>query len=238
MVYGWVAGVFSLTLRRTMHPVKLNRHLLLVMIAAMLTGCGEKQNLDTPEPYYDISYTGEAQLGDTLYFTSTAPMNKSHEWDFGNGVTSVELEPRYVFYTMPHNGTTILDDTVTLIVNHAVYRPNIKVIRLRPGISKITGNWVWKGGKVMLYGNCCPGMTAGSLNDTTFAVTAIDTFTVRAGSANLTYLADSNYYSDERHANTGHYNSTTLRYTPDTLYFTSRNGTDTGWVETTYYHKY
>jgi hypothetical protein len=107
---------------------------------------------------------------------------------------------------------------------------------LKPGIHWVVGNYTWKGGKFRLFGTCCPGMSNSPLADTVFAVTAWDENTVKAWGNNLRYLADSNYYSNER--STGLYNGTWVIYTRDTLFFRQRTGDANGWAETTYFHKF
>ncbi len=37
------------------------------------------------KPIYDFTYSGKPQAGDTLNFTSTAPLGSTYLWDFGDG---------------------------------------------------------------------------------------------------------------------------------------------------------
>lgn len=211
--------------------------LLFLPALLVVTGC-QRYPVPKEQPYYDVSYSGEMTLGEPISFQSSAPANSTYLWIFGDGNVSTQASPKYTYYSLKHNGTEILDDTVTLVINNDIYRTNIKTFRLKPGVLKVAGGHVWKGGRFTMYKSCCAGLTNHTLNDTVFNVTVTDDTTVRTWDINLRYLADSNYYSNERRPNVGRFNSTTLIYTKDTLYFRQRTGTDTGWAETTYYHKY
>lgn len=213
------------------------RILSYISIGALLaTASCQRYAVPQQQPLYEVTYSGELLLGEPITFQSTAPSNSTFLWLLGDGNESLQQAPTHTFYTLAHNGTEILDDTVTLIINNNIYRPNIKTFRLKPNVEKLKGTHVWKGGYFSLHGNCCAGMADHSLNDTLFGITVTDEYTVKTWGLNLPYLSDSNYYSNDRRASL--YNSTRLRYTKDTIYFMQRIGTDTGYAEIRYYHKY
>jgi|GEM_PF-6458747 len=209
--------------------------LALLLLLWTSAGC-EKNDVPKQQPTYEISYSGEPELGEPLTFQSTAPAGATYLWEFNDGNFSSQQTPTYTYYTLRNNGADIADDTVTLIVNSDIYRPSYKIFRLKPGVSKVTGTRVWRWGKFITHGSCCPGASSHALNDTTFGVTKTDDYTVKVWGVNLKYLADSNYYSNERSA--GWYNATTLIYRKDTMYFIQRTGLDTSWGETVYAHKF
>jgi hypothetical protein len=204
--------------------------------ALIAAACGEKVPLKNPQSAYDITYSGNLYIGQRLKFQSNAPAGSTYLWKFGDGHVSTQVSPEYTYYSIAHNGTTIIDDTVTLIINNDIYRPNYKFFKLKPNVNDVAGNHVWKGGYFSVHGNCCPGLTDHSLADTSFVVSPIDEYAVGAWSGKLVYLADSNYYSNERSST--RYNATWLRYTKDTLFFMQRSGTVDGYAQTTYFHKY
>jgi len=207
---------------------------ILLVVAA--TGCGEKVPLEAKKSTFDISYSGNQFIGDTIRFQSSAPYGKKLTWKFGDGTTSTETSPQHVYYHVPYVGNTIVEDTVTMIVDNDIYQPNIKLLLLKPGIQKLVANFNWSGGRFTLHGNCCPALTDHVLNDTIFMISAVDEYTIGAWGSSLPYLPDSNYYSNERV--TGRYNAVWVAYTPDTLFFKQRSGTKDGWAEITYFHKY
>lgn len=205
-------------------------------LVAGLSGCGEKVPLKATNSTYDISYSGDLIVGNAIQFQSSTPEKKKVLWIFSDGVTSAEQSPLHTFYKVSHIGNQIVEDTVTLIVDNDIYHPNRKTFTLLPPVPFITKNFPWKGGKFKMYGSCCPGLTDHALNDTTFAIAKVDSNTVRTWGAELPYLADSNYFSNERTA--GRYNAVWIRYTKDTLYFKETSGDKDGWAEVTYYHKF
>ncbi len=230
-------ALFNVTfMPENMYLKPIYRLVLAVWMINLLTGCGEKVPLPHAKTGYEISYSGNLVIGDTISFQSTAPAGSTFKWTFGDGVTSLEATPKHTYYRAQSSGALIIDDTVTLIVNNDIYYPNMKFLRLKPAVQRVKGTHTWKGGKFTLHGGCCPGLTNHALSDTTFVVTVTDSLTVKTWGTNLPFLADSNYFSNER--NVGHFNATWLKYTKDTLFFRQRSGTDTGWAETTYYHKY
>lgn len=212
------------------------RLVIAVCIINCLSGCGEKVPLKATRSDYIISTSGNLVIGDTIQFQSSAPAGTECLWKFGDGHVSIEENPRHVYYSVPSNGAAIVEDTVVFIVNNDIYHPNVKLIKLKPGVQKLNGNRLWKGGYFKLFGSCCPGYVNHPLNDTTFDISVADSFTIKTWDTKLPYLADSNYYSNERKANK--YNATYIRYTRDTIYFKQRTGNDTAWAETTYFHKY
>jgi len=218
----------------------LRRSISLLMVAASVTAflqsCGEKVPLPQRKSTFDITYSGDLYLGDSIQFQTNAPAGKHLLWLFGDGESSIETSPKHAFLKPPFNGADIALDTVTLIVDHDIYQPNKIAILLKPGIKWVVGNYTWKGGKFRMHGTCCPGLSDHALADTVFPVTAWDEYTVKCWGNNLRYLADSNYYSNER--STGMYNGTWVIYTRDTLFFRQRTGDENGWAETTYYHKF
>jgi hypothetical protein len=210
--------------------------LLTLGLLFLFASCGEKVPLDGHHPAYDISYSGNLILGEPIRFQSSAPAGSSLLWKFGDGTVSTQFSPTYSYYSIAHVGNTIVDDTVVLIVDNDIYHPNIKYFQLKPCVNKVAGNFFWQGGTFAIHGNCCPGLSDHSLPDTTFKVFPVDDYTVSTWSGKLNYLVDSNYYSNER--SSSRYNATWLKYTKDTLYFMQRSGTDTGWAEIRYFHKY
>jgi hypothetical protein len=205
-------------------------------LVALVSGCGEKVPLPARKSTYDISISGDLYLGEPIQFSTNAPSGKRLLWKFGDGETSIETSPIHIYSTVPSNGSAILDDTVTLIVDNDIYQPNTSTFRLKPGIRLLLGTHVWKGGKFTMHGNCCPGYTNHVLADTIFNIAAVDEYTIGTWGNSLPYLADSNYYSNERV--TGMYNNTWIKYTTDTIYFNQRSGSQAGWYEVSYYHKY
>ncbi|MCF8449654.1 MAG: PKD domain-containing protein [Taibaiella sp.] len=215
---------------------KIYRPVIFLCLLAILQSCGEKVPLPAKNSTYDISYTGNMEIGEKIIFQTDAPAGSQLLWLFSDGNSSTLANPEQVFYKLSYNGAAIADDTVTLIVNNDVYHRNVKTFRLRPNVGKLAGMRAWKGGNFSLHGNCCPGFTNHSLNDTLFGISVADSFTLKSWSAVMPYLADSNYYSNER--SSGRYNATWLRYTRDTLFFRQRSGTADGWTEITYFHKF
>ncbi len=218
------------------HSVLMNIRTLIVAGLAGLSSCSISDPLPKQQPLYDVSYSGNLIIGDSISFQSSAPANSVFHWTFSNGTESFQAQPRIAFYKSHANGAAIADDTVILVVNNALYRPNIKTFRLKPPVPRVIGNRAWKGGYQKLYGKCCPGLVPQPLNDTTFNTIAIDENTVATWSNNIPWLADSAYFSNERRV--GRHNATTLRYTKDTLFFSTRTGNDTSWIEYSWYHKY
>ncbi|GAA4469934.1 hypothetical protein GCM10023093_30230 [Nemorincola caseinilytica] len=219
------------------HKTIFSACLAFVTALSLLTSC-EKYPVPKTQPYYDVTYSGEMILGEPVSFQSSAPANSTYQWIFGDGNISTQASPKYTYYTLKGTGTEIGDDTVTLIINNDIYHPNIKTFKLKPPVPKITGMRTWRGGRFTTYKNCCPGQTNQTLNDTLFNIAMEDENTVRTWNIRLPYLADSNYFSNERSNGVGRFNSTTLIYTKDTIFFRQRTGTDTGWGETTYFHKF
>lgn len=205
------------------------------LLALILAAC-EKHPVPKQQQLYEVSYSGELILGEPITFQSSAPSTSKFWWKFGDGNESIQQAPTHTYYTLKHNGTEILEDTVTLIVNGDIYRPNTKTFKLKPNVKKVAGTHVWLGGRITKHGNCCPGLVDHALNDTTFGSTIVDDYTVRSWGATLPYLADSNYFSNER--TRGLYNAVFIKFTADTLYFKQRVGTDTGYAEMTWFHLY
>jgi hypothetical protein len=215
---------------------KIYRPVIFLCLLATLQSCGEKVPLPAIKSTYDISYSGNMEIGEKISFQASAPAGSQLLWLFSDGNNSTQVNPEQVFYKLSHNGAAIVDDTVILIVNNDVYHPNVKTFRLRPNVGRLAGVRTWRGGYFSLHGNCCPGITNRSLSDTLFGISVVDSFTLRSWSAVMPYLADSNYYSNER--SSGRYNATWLRYTRDTIFFRQRSGSADGWTEITYFHKY
>lgn len=218
-------------MHRTLKPYIYTTALLALIIAA----CG-KHPVPKGQQLYEVSYSGEQILGEPMTFQSSAPSNSKFLWIFGDGNESIQQMPTHTYYKLRHDGTTIIEDTVTLIVNNDIYRTNIKSFKLKPNVKKVSGTHVWQGGYISKHGNCCAGLVDHALNDTTFGITIVDEYAVRAYATALPYLADSNYFSNER--TRGLYNSIFVRFTKDTLFFKERVGTDTGYFEVRYFHKY
>lgn len=214
----------------------LFRAALVAVLFAGLAGCGEKVPLKATSSTYEISWSGDLVVGSSIQFQSSAPDKKSLLWIFSDGVTTTETSPVHMFYKVSSIGSVQVEDTVTLIVDNDIYHPNRKIFKLLPPVPFIINNFSWKGGKFKMYGNCCPGLSDHALNDTNFVIAKVDSNTVRTWGAELPYLADSNYFSNERAA--GRYNAVWLRYTKDTLYFMQTSGDKDGWAEVTYYHKF
>ncbi len=209
---------------------------LIAALVAGLTGCGEKVPLKAANSTYEISYSGDLVVGSPIQFQSSTPEKKKVLWLFSDGVTSTELAPVHTFYKVSHIGAQIAEDTVTLIVDNDIHHPNRKTFMLAPPVPHLTKNFPWKGGRFTMFGNCCPGLANHVLNDTTFAITKADSNTLRTWGAELPYLADSNYFSNERTAT--RYNAVWIKYTKDTLYFKQTSGDKDGWAEVSYYHKF
>ena len=77
--------------------------LLSLLLVAVITGCQKSGNSATsdPEPVasFKINNTIEAGVvmeGTTIEFDNRSENADSYEWDFGNGVTSAERNPRDV----------------------------------------------------------------------------------------------------------------------------------------------
>lgn len=215
---------------------QLFRIALAISLVAVVAGCGEKVPLKAKKSTYEISYTGNLLMASPIQFQSSTPAGKSTLWIFSDGETSTEFAPVHKFYKVSHNGTEIIEDTATLIVDNDIYHPNQKTFLLKPAVPVIAATYTWKGGKFTMHGNCCPGLTDHLLNDTTFQVAIQDEYTLKTWGVKLPYLADSNYYSNERTATK--YNATWVIYTPDTLFFRQASGDANGWAEVSYYHKY
>lgn len=199
-------------------------------------GCGEKVPLKAHNATYEITYSGELMIGSPIQFQSSAPAGKKLLWQFSDGETSIETAPIHRFYKVSYSGGEIIDDTATLIVDNDIHQPNRIFFRLAPNVPRLIANFNWKGGKFTMHGNCCPGMTNHSLNDTVFRVSMENDMTLKAWGLQLPYLPDSNYYSNFRSAS--RYNAAWLIYTADTLFFRHTSGNADGWAETSYYHKF
>jgi hypothetical protein len=203
---------------------------------ACITGCGEKVPLKATNSSFEITYSGDLVVGSPIQFQSSTPEKRDVFWIFSDGTTSLEKAPLHTFYRVSHLGSQQVEDTVTLIVDNDIYHPNQKTFTLLPAVSRITRNFTWKGGRFVMHDSCCPGLTDHTLNDTIFAITRVDSFTVRAWGAELPYMADSNYFSNVRSA--GRYNAIWVKYTKDTLYFRETSGDKKGWAENNYYYKF
>ncbi len=201
-----------------------------------MTGCGEKVPLPHAKTDYNITYTGDLRIGEVIQFQTDAPSTSTFQWSFGDGQTSIEPSPKHIYYRPAAKGATIVEDTVTVIIDNDIYHPNKITLLLTPPVPKVTGTRTWKGGFFSLHANCCPGLNDHSLNDTLFNVINVNPSTVRSWGVNLPYLADSNYFSNER--SVGRYNATYVQYTKDTIFFWQRSGTDTGWAEVRYHYKF
>jgi hypothetical protein len=226
--------LYALNMSRRITSISL--FALASSVMALASGCGEKVPLPATNSTYEISYSGNLALGDTIQFQSSTPAGKQVLWKFGDGESALEASPKHVYYSLAHNGNTIVEDTVILIVDNDIYKPNMKFFVLKPGVEKLAGNFSWKGGYFKMYGNCCPGLTDHGLNDTTFAISIVSETSIKTWGTVLPYLPDSNYYSNDR-SSAGKYNGTWIRRTPDTLFFRQRAGSADGWAETTYFHK-
>lgn len=203
---------------------------------ACLTGCGEKVPLKATNSSFEITYSGDLVVGSPIQFQSSTPEKRDVLWIFSDGTTSTEKLPQHTYYKVSHIGAQQVEDTVTLIVDNDIYHPNQKTFRLQPPVPHVVNNFPWKGGKFKMYGTCCPGLSDHALNDTTFAITRVDSNTIKVWGTELPYLADSNYFSNNRVA--GRFNAVWVRYTRDTLYFKETSGDKDGWAEVTYYHKF
>lgn len=211
----------------------IHRSIVALSLILALASCGEKVPLDNDRSLYEISFTGKQEIGEPMKFQSSAPIGAELQWKFSDGSVYTVESPQHTFYSISRDGDVIVEDTVTLIVNNAIYIPNIKTFLLKPGVSKVAGMNTWTGGYLSVNGDCCPGLTSHVLNDTAFPVAAVDDYTVNTWGVDLPYLVDSNCYSTVKRA--GWYNTTMVKYTKDTIYFVQRSGSEDGWIEVSYY---
>ena len=202
----------------------------------LLQGCSRGKNIDYGPDSWNFSISGDLYVGDTLKFQSTAPDNSLFQWTFGDGNSSTQAQPRHVFYSIPYNSGGIISDTVTLVVNNDIYHAVVKPINLKPAVPRISKNWSWTGGYFKKYGNCCPTITDHTLNDTTFAISKVDDYTINVWGVSLPFLADSNYFSNVKARPP--YNATYVIYKPDTLFFLQSSGDSAGGVMVSYFHKF
>jgi len=236
-----VVGLFLTLLKY--YPLKTSvRFNFLLFVASLgaiavfaLQGCGRGTNLTPGITSWNFSVSGDLYVGDTLRFQSTAADNSIFKWTFGDGNSSTQASPAYVYYSIAHDlSGAIMPDTVTLVVNNDIYHSVVKTITLKPPVPRISQTWSWTGGYFTKYGNCCPTVSNHALNDTTFAITAVDDNTINVWGVNLPFLADSNYFSTIK--STMQYNATTVIYKPDTLFFSQASGDANGGAMITYFH--
>jgi len=208
-----------------------------VIIMLTLQGCGTGTNLVATPNSWNFSISGDLYVGDTLKFQSTAGDNSIFLWTFGDGNSSTQAAPYFAYYSIAHDKYgSIINDTVTLVVNNDIYHSVVKTILLKPPVPRISQSWSWTGGYFKKFGTCCPTLSDHPLSDTNFAITRVDDYTINVWGENLPFLADSNYFSNIKA--TIPPNFTTVTFTRDTLFFRQSTGTDSGGVVITYYHKF
>ncbi len=204
-----------------------------LFLLVLLASCGEKGLIDPRQSIYEVSYTGNLEIGDPIKFQSSAPIGSELRWEFSDGSVYTIESPQHVFYSISSKDGAIVEDTVKLIVDNDIYEPNIRTFLLKPGVSKSAGLYSWTGGYFSVHGNCCPDLSDHVLNDTAFTITAVDDYTLNTWGADLPYLPDSNCYSTVKRV--GWYNTTAVQYTKDTSFFIQRSGSSDGWVEVKYF---
>lgn len=234
------------------YPVNLSKNPLVIAFAvcSILPGihsCKKDNNKTTNVTHsrtsasLDFTYSGNLWVYDTIRFHSNAPSASTFLWIFGDGTTSADSTPFHIYTTINYTGySTLLPDTVTLIVDNDTAHEVIKTLKITPGASRLAGTWHWTGGMHNPYGITVTGDTTYALPDTVFSITAIDDSTINVAwgaspyGNTLPFEAVVNAYT-ELPGFYGHWGSE-VAYIHDTIFFAyACCGGNGHWDVTSYY---
>ncbi|MFN8289730.1 MAG: PKD domain-containing protein [Chitinophagaceae bacterium] len=93
----------------------MNKVISLALSIALLNFSCNKNEINQPEESVTASFkinnaSGEVEEGSSLMLSNTSSGMASYKWDFGNGITSFEKEPSYIY---PHCGIYTIKLTAT-----------------------------------------------------------------------------------------------------------------------------
>jgi hypothetical protein len=198
-------------------------------------GCiKDKRDTTKTTSSLDFTYTGTLWVYDTIRFQSNASSSSTFLWKFGDGSTSTDSTPSHVYKSINYTGTsTMLADTVTLVVNNDTAHAVVKVLKITPGASRLGGTWNWTGGFHMPNGLTVTGDTAHILADTTFSITVIDDSTISVWGETLPYSAVVSAYVN-LWGYYGHMGSF-VSYIHDTIFFANNFGGNGHWDNTSWH---
>jgi|GEM_PF-1850057 len=166
-----IVALLSLATTQTFYSCKKNTD------TAKITKNTTTTTIDSATAY-NISCTGGFNIGDTIWFHTSAPDTGHFQWNFGDGTTATDTAPYHVF--------TIADSfSVTLVINSNTANTARKHVQIKPDLSKFAGTWHWTGGYISFYGG--DTSTPHSLSDTTFTISVIDDYHLSVWGTNLFY---------------------------------------------------
>jgi len=108
-----------------------------IAIAALIFSCTSKD--DPPDIYINTPIAGFTWTGNdhpapvNVQFVNTSEYADQFEWDFGDGQTSTQRDPRHTYYNtsgQPRNFTVILKATDS---GTGLFQRRSKVIVIQPG---------------------------------------------------------------------------------------------------------
>src|SRR6185295_4251187 len=76
--------------------------IFLLFIIALISGCkkgtSDNDEVIKPNPTVDFTFsTGDGFAPDTIHFTNQTTDADSYQWDFSDGISSIETNPSHIF---------------------------------------------------------------------------------------------------------------------------------------------